>query len=282
MSLAEKIGPASQRGEAGVRSPSPQNIKIDPLTDALIYLAAHHGRAISRQALLTGLPITDGRLTAGLFERAAKQAGLEVQAIKRPIAEIASLVLPAVLVMRDGSTRILLENHGHPREAKVIDPSATARVARPLGDDFSNYLGYAFLARPVTAASARVAAAGPLPRAHWFWSVVKAFWTNYSHVAIAAFIINTLALAYPLFIMNVYDRVVPNGAIPSLVALSIGLAIAVAFDFLLRTVRSHIIDMTGKTIDVALSAKIFEHVLSIKMAQRPTSVGILANQLRDF
>ena len=121
-----------------------------------------------------------------------------------------------------------------------------------------------------------------MPRAHWFWSVVKAFWSNYSHVAIAALIINMLALAYPLFIMNVYDRVVPNGAIPSLVALSIGLAIAVAFDFLLRTVRSRIIDMTGKTIDVALSAKIFEHVLSIKMAQRPTSVGILANQLRDF
>src|SRR4249919_2418039 len=237
---------------------------------------------MSRQALLTGLPITDARLTASLFERAAKQAGLEVQAIKRPITEIPSLVLPAVLMMRDGSTRILLENHSQPRDAKVIDPSADTHVARPLGDDFANYLGYAFLARPTVAASARTAAAVPLPRAHWFWSVVKAFWSNYSHVAIAAFIINMLALAYPLFIMNVYDRVVPNGAIPSLVALSIGLAIAVAFDFLLRTVRSRIIDMTGKTIDVALSAKIFEHVLSIKMAQRPTSVGILANQLRDF
>ena len=281
MSVAEKFAGTAERGEAGLR-PLPQSAKPDPLTDALLYLAAHHGRAMSRQALLTGLPITDARLTASLFERAAKQAGLEVQAIKRPIAEIPSLVLPAVLMMRDGSTRILLENHSQPRDAKVIDPSADTHEARPLGDDFANYLGYAFLARPTVAASARTAAAGPLPRAHWFWSVVKAFWSNYSHVAIAALIINTLALAYPLFIMNVYDRVVPNGAIPSLVALSIGLAIAVAFDFLLRTVRSRIIDMTGKTIDVALSAKIFEHVLSIKMAQRPTSVGILANQLRDF
>jgi ATP-binding cassette, subfamily C, bacterial LapB len=281
VSVAEKFAGTAEPGEAGLR-PLPQSAKPDPLTDALLYLAAHHGRAMSRQALLTSLPITDARLTASLFERAAKQAGLEVQAIKRPIAEIPSLVLPAVLMMHDGSTRILLENHSQPRDAKVIDPSADTHEARPLGDDFANYLGYAFLARPTVAASARTAAAGPLPRAHWFWSVVKAFWSNYSHVAVAALIINTLALAYPLFIMNVYDRVVPNGAIPSLVALSIGLAIAVAFDFLLRTVRSRIIDMTGKTIDVALSAKIFEHVLSIKMAQRPTSVGILANQLRDF
>ena len=47
-------------------------------------------------------------------------------------------------------------------------------------------------------------------------------------------------------------------------------------------VRSRIIDMTGKKIDVVLAANIFEHVLAVKMAQRPTSVGILANQLREF
>ena len=43
----------------------------DPLTDALLYLAAHHGRAISREALLAGLPIMDGRLPPALFDRAA-------------------------------------------------------------------------------------------------------------------------------------------------------------------------------------------------------------------
>jgi ATP-binding cassette subfamily C protein LapB len=54
------------------------------------------------------------------------------------------------------------------------------------------------------------------------------------------------------------------------------------FDFVLRTVRSRMIDVTGKTMDVVLAANIFEHVMAVKMAQRPASVGILANQLRDF
>src|SRR5205814_8057993 len=102
------------------------------------------------------------------------------------------------------------------------------------------------------------------------------FWSNYTYVAVAALTVNILALASPLSIMNVYDRVVPNGAIASLVALAIGLIIAILFDFVLRTVRSRIIDMTGKTLDVVLAANIFEHVLSIKMGQRPQSVGILA------
>ena len=91
-----------------------------------------------------------------------------------------------------------------------------------------------------------------------------------------------LALAAPLFTMNVYDRVVPNGAIPSLVALAVGLGLAIVFDFIIRVVRSRIIDITGKKIDVVLAADIFEHILAVKMANRPTSVGILANQMRDF
>src|SRR5262249_14477416 len=155
-------------------------------------------------------------------------------------------------------------------------------VPQPLGAGAADYIGYAFLVRPLPQADPRAVAAGDLPQEHWFWSVVSRFWSNYSHVALAAFIINTLALASPLFIMTVYDRAVPNGATASLAALAIGLTIAILFDFVLRTVRSRIIDMTGKKIDVVLAANIFEHVQGVKMAQRPGSVGILANQLRDF
>jgi len=103
-------------------------------------------------------------------------------------------------------------------------------------------------------------------------------WRSYGHIALAAFLINMLALAMPLFTMSVYDRVIPNGAIPSLIALSVGIGLAVVFDFVLRTIRSRMIDVTGKTMDVVLAANIFEHIMAVKMAQRPASVGIVANQ----
>ena len=285
MSTAAKVvtsGANSGPSERATQPSTPGQYIADPLADALLFLAAYHGRALSRTALLTGLPITNGRLPVSLIERAGKRAGLDVEPVKRAISEIPALVLPAMLVLRDGTTRILVEHSDDDRNAKVINPSDQASSPRALGADAAMYLGYAFLARPVAAADARTVAAGDLPKAHWFWSVVFRFWSNYSHVAIAAFIVNILALASPLFIMNVYDRVVPNGAIASLIALAIGLGIAVVFDFVLRTVRSRIIDMTGKKLDVVLAADIFEHVLSVKMAQRPTSVGVLANQLRDF
>ncbi|WP_234681408.1 type I secretion system permease/ATPase [Bradyrhizobium sp. Oc8] len=249
-----------------------------------MYLASYHGRAVSRDALLGGLPVLDGRLSVPLYDRAAQRAGLQTEAVKRDIADIPALVLPAVLIMKNGTTLILLDFDKSGSNVKVLDPSLTSNIPQlqAIQTISAGYTGYAFFVRATVESNARAVAAGDLPRSHWFWSVVKVNWRSYGHIALAAFLINMLALATPLFTMSVYDRVVPNGALPSLIALSIGMGLAIAFDFIFRTVRSRMIDVTGKTIDVILAANIFEHVMGVKMAQRPPSVGILANQLRDF
>ena len=271
-------------GAKRIDSTEVNSLRQDPLAASLTYLAAHHGRAVSREALLGGLPIVDGRLSVALYDRAARRAGLESEAIKRDILDIPAMVLPAVLIMKNGTALILLGIDTRNQSVKVLDPTVKPNSPRiaDIQAITADYTGYAFLIRAAAEADARAVAAGDLPRNHWFWSVVKVHWRSYGHIALAAFLVNMLALATPLFIMSVYDRVIPNGAIPSLIALSIGMGLAIVFDFVLRTVRSRMIDVTGKTVDVVLAANIFEHVMAVKMAQRPASVGIIANQLRDF
>lgn len=255
----------------------------DLLVESLLFLAAHHGRSVSREALVAGLPLVNGRLTASLVERAGQRAGLDIKPEKRAIDQIPSLVLPALLIMKDGTALILKRILENGTVFELLEPGTTfSPQVHTIQSVTQNYSGFMFLARPEPAADERTAASGDLPRTHWFWSVVRRFGSNYGHVALAAFLVNMLALAAPLFTMNVYDRVVPNGAIPSLIALAVGLGLAIVFDFVIRMVRSRIVDLTGKKIDVVLASNIFEHVLSIKMANRPTSVGILANQMRDF
>ena len=276
--------PANDEPESRLAEPARKTLRDDPLSASLTYLAAHHGRAVSREALLGGLPILDGRLSVALYDRAARRAGLETEAVKRDIIDIPALVLPAVLIMKNGIGLIILGIDQKNKSAKILDP--TKEPAAPqivlLKTLNADYTGYAFLVRAAAEANARAVAAGDLPRNHWFWSTVKVHWRSYGHIALAALLINMLALAMPLFTMSVYDRVIPNGAIPSLIALSVGMGLAVVFDFVLRAVRSRMIDVTGKTMDVVLAANIFEHVMAVKLAQRPASVGILANQLRDF
>jgi ATP-binding cassette, subfamily C, bacterial LapB len=276
--------PSQDEPGGTIASSDPNTLRFDPLAASLTYLAAHHGRAVSREALLGGLPILDGRLSVALYDRAARRAGLETEAVKRDIADIPAIVFPAVLIMKTGAALILLGIDAANQSVKVLDPTIQPGAPQVLSIKAvsADYTGYTFLVRAAAEANARAVAAGDLPRNHWFWSVVKVHWRSYGHIALAALLINMLALAMPLFTMSVYDRVIPNGAIPSLVALSIGMGIAVVFDFVLRAVRSRMIDVTGKTMDVVLAANIFEHVMAVKMAQRPVSVGILANQLRDF
>lgn len=273
----------ASRSSAKANSTAEVKSLRDPLADALICLAAFHGRAISRDALIAGLPIVNGRLTAALVERAGIRAGLEIEPVRRALGDIPALVLPAVLVTKDGIPLILTALDDLGQIAHVIDPEKPGiKKTIPIAELAASYSGYAFFAKPAATADARTVAAGDLPQSHWFWSVVRRFGSNYGHVALAALLVNMLALAAPLFTMNVYDRVVPNGAVPSLIALSVGLGLAIVFDFVIRIVRSRIVDLTGKKIDVVLAANIFEHMLAVKMANRPTSVGILANQMRDF
>ena len=106
-----------------VIAPEDASAVADPLADALLYLAAHHGRSISRDALLAGLPIIDGKLNASLLERAARKAGLEIEPVKRSLSDIPALVLPALLTMQDGTTRVLLEIDHELNKASVVDPA---------------------------------------------------------------------------------------------------------------------------------------------------------------
>ena len=100
--------------------------------------------------------------------------------------------------------------------------------------------------------------------------------------ASAALLINLFALASPLFVMNVYDRVVPNQAIETLWALAIGVITVFLFDFVLRTLRAYFVDTAGQAADVKLASHIFAQVLGIRMAAKPGSAGAFANNLREF
>ena len=91
-----------------------------------------------------------------------------------------------------------------------------------------------------------------------------------------------IALAVPLFTMNVYDRVLPNNAQSTLWALGIGAIIAVLFELLLRTLRGSLIDVASRRADLVLSMRVYGRVLGAKLVAQAPSVGSQANTLREI
>ena len=104
----------------------------------------------------------------------------------------------------------------------------------------------------------------------------------YRDVLWAALLINLFALAFPIFSMNVYDRVVPNHATETLWVLAIGVTLVLASDLFIRLLRSHFVDEASARIDVQISATLMERVLGMRLENRPQSVGSFAANLRGF
>ena len=82
--------------------------------------------------------------------------------------------------------------------------------------------------------------------------------------------------------MNVYDRVIPNQAYETLWVLSIGVMLAILFEFLAKMIRGHLTDIAGKKADLIISSAIFRRMMALRLADRPASAGSYANNLREF
>lgn len=272
-----------------------------PLVECLRSLAGFYGRRTSSSALIAGLPIKSSGITPALFVRAAERADLNAKLAERTLESLSIAPnLPCILTLEHDQACILWDvQHpkGHaPRKQDgkhaAIHPKTRFLVQFPETKDekqtismeeLSNlYMGYAFFVRPVARADDRAGPAQIDTARSWFWGVFRKHRTLYVEVVIAAIMINLFAVASSLFVMNVYDRVVPNKAIETLWALAIGIMIVYVFDFLLKNLRAHFLDHAGRKADVKISAELFEQILGMTMAARPASAGVLASKMREF
>jgi ATP-binding cassette, subfamily C, bacterial LapB len=119
-------------------------------------------------------------------------------------------------------------------------------------------------------------------RKHWFWSELRKEQAAFRPILLASLLVNLLALALPLFSMNVYDRVIPNEAEATLWVLATGVLLAFSLEFALRSARTNVVDQIGKRLDLRLSQKIFSRILASPMSERRGSTGALAARVGEY
>lgn len=272
-----------------------------PLLDVLVMMAGHYGRRTSRASLTAGLPIPATGLTPDLFMRAAERADLNARLVDRPIEALALAPnLPCVLMLSGHQSCILWDvvaPKGKPprknTEGRVDIAEETRFIVQfpetpddrkvlMLPEIKQLYQNYAFFIRPIARMDDRAGSATIDTARDWFWSVLKEHHSIYREVILAAVMINLFAVASPLFTMNVYDRVIPNGAFETLWVLSAGMVIVLVFDLLIKTLRAQFLDYAGKKADIKISARLHEQMLGLTLAAVPSSAGVLASNMREF
>lgn len=257
-------------------------IHPDPLLDCLLEVCRLHGVASSRAALSAGLPLENGRLTLALAERAAQRAGLSTKLQRLRADRIDTATLPAILVLR-GSGACVLLGWTEDGDARVLLPeTGQGAVVMPRKDLARRHGGVVLFVRPHFRFDERTPEVRRTRSGHWFWSAIASQRGVYRDVLWAALLINLFALAFPIFTMNVYDRVVPNHAVETLWVLALGLLLVLLADLYMRSLRSHFVDEASARIDVQLSSSLMERVLGMRLEHRPQSVGSFAANLRGF
>jgi ATP-binding cassette subfamily C protein LapB len=231
--------------------------------------------------LTAGLPLPEQRLSAELLPRAAARAGLQGRWLRRELDKIPPLAMPALLLLKEGRSAILLgwDEQGQARIMLSESDGGEVHVsAEVLAEDYS---GRVFFAQPQHKFDFN--RGEMIPRAtSWFRDTLKRSRWLYIDAIAASLLINLIGLATPLFVMNVYDRVVPNQAEATLWVLAIGITGVFFFDLLLKTLRGLCLDLAGKKTDLIISATLFERIVGMAMKFRPARVGSFAQNIHEF
>ncbi len=254
----------------------------DPLLGCLHVITRLHGRPISSAALQSGIPMSDGRIGPREYVRAAEENGYAARVVRRKLRRITPLLLPVTLLMKDGNACVVTRIVSRQVVEVVLPESGFGARETSFDELEQGYSGYAIFTQPQLDTEPSRVEPVVGRRRSWFWGTLAAYSPYYVEALIAGSLVNVLTVATSLFIMNVYDRVVPNNAFETLIVLAIGTATAVAIEFCARTLRAYFLDAAGRKADLVLAGQIFAQTLGLKMAARPASSGAFAAQLREF
>lgn len=285
--MMQRLEKAAPEIAAGRRTGASAERGHDLLSEAIADVAGHHGLPVAAVALTAGLPLVQGRLPLVHVTEAACRAGLIAETVELKVSQLRPVELPVLVMLADGSVDVLWALAGKAgsktRTAILSEPGQPqTRVEMALSELERLASGEIVRLRPRTALDDRGKAALASSKPNWFLPAFKASRGIYAEAIAATMALNLLALALPLFTMNVYDRVLPNAVEVTLWALAIGATLATGFDFLIKTLRANFVDVAGRRADVVLANYIFGKLLGARMPEKAVSAGVRANALREF
>ena len=248
-----------------------------PTRDALIIYAllGRLGRKCTKNEVMEAVSSSAAENPLGWAADAISGFGFLCNSGNVKISAITSSILPALALGKNGQL-IILEEIQEDRFS-VYDSQNTGKKHLTKKEFEDWYSGQLINAQPAledhNTIKERLKALSPLRTlgtARFLW------------VAVAALLSNVLGLSTSLFIMVVYDRVLPNQAIDSLYGLAIGVGIAILFDTILKGARSRIVARASVRADIAVNEDIFEQFVEVSNTKDRKSVGELSTVMRDF
>jgi len=208
------------------------------------------------------------------FRNVMAQLNFSSRPVRLKLRDIDPRLMPCLFLPDRGDAVVVLDDDGH--DLQIFD-GGTGEYAAAQG--LRNPRGTAVFFAPIEEEDT----SAQKKKIGWFQTISSRFRGLIYQTLGITLILNLLALATPLFVMAVYDRVISTGSLTTLGYFSFGVGIAVVCDLVLRVIRSRILAFVGARLDKIVGTAIFEKILFLPPAftERAT-VGAQVARIKDF
>ncbi|MEM7620440.1 MAG: ATP-binding cassette domain-containing protein [Pseudomonadota bacterium] len=139
--------------------------------------------------------------------------------------------------------------------------------------------GTAYIIKPIDFESAE----SEQSRRGWISTLLDKFKRTFLSLFVVTLTINLLSLAIPIYVITIYDKVIGTKSIIALIYISMGMALVVVLESLLRLKRVEIISYLGARIEALLLIKSFQHLLKLPISVvNSAPIGAQITRLKQF
>ncbi len=259
-----------------------QLVQSDPLLVCLALMTQLLDHPISMSVLKSGFALdSKGHVPAAAIPDVAARYGFKAVWLKQRASAMPNYAMPVIAPLIDGRVAII-------RSIKngVVDLLFAETGMRSQQLDVKELEGLLQESTLAVKLMPKTSKQSLLPIKDevfgWFWNTMWRFRRFYYEAMAATVVANVLTLATVFFAMTVFNRVIPTQAITSLWTLTIGVTIAMLFEFGMRWLKAMLVDEGGKRADLAVNATLLREIMSVRLDHRPQSIGIFASSMRDF
>ncbi len=259
--VGNRISLGARRGLRRARRPATDGVAAPGKTLALAFeqLCAELKRPFSCAEIRAAAPPTEAGLTLGGVLLAADRLGFKARQVKPKPRALAQMPTPFLVVGRRPGDGWLVR--ARVRDHLVLVDPATRRESVTSLAAVADLAWRVVLLKPL----AETAPHRQPRQQQWRDPIMRRLRPVLWELGIASIVINVMALATPLFLMTVYNKVINHNALETLDVLALGMITLFVFEWGLRSLRGYIASHTGGRLDAALGSEVVHHLMHLPL-----------------
>lgn len=238
------------------------------LKDCFMHILSKFNKVVTPEVLFANLD-TSEPFNVHQMIIAARTSGLSAEMRRINIFDITSGI--CVLVLKNSAHVVLLDGN------TVYNPKTKQTYEIDREELNESYVGYAIFFYELD-----LKLASFVKRTGFLFGSIGGFKTTFVEVAVLSLLINLFALVVPFYSMNIYDRIIPNRAMSSLIVLSVGVLLAYLFDALFKSIKYYATEFISGSIGQEIDQKLYDKLINMKAPGIPMSSGAKLSLFREL